>query len=100
MKENVDYKLIEYVDAETESADHWTVEILAGDFEGVKLKYGTISIDEENSSLHFNYDIVESPYQDLSENNPDLIEVVKNIMNNIMMDAIDLIEAQDLKGEN
>ena len=95
MKENVDYKLIEW--NEGENSDHWTVEFLSGDFKGVKIQYGTISIDEENDIMNFNYDIVDNNGLDVQENNVILISLVKTVLNNVLSDALDLLEAQSKK---
>ena len=92
MKENVDYKLIEYI--EGENSDHWTVELLSGDFKGVKIQYGTITIDEENDTMNFNYDIVDHNGLDVKEDNVILISSVKTILNNVLTDALDLMESQ------
>ena len=97
MKENVDYKLIEYI--EGENSDHWTVELLSGDFEGVKIQYGTITIDEENDTMNFNYEIVDNNGLDVQENNVILISLVKTILNNVLTDALDLMEAQANEGK-
>ena len=95
MKENVDYKLIEYI--EGENSDHWTVELLSGDFKGVKIQYGTITIDEENDTMNFNYDIVDHNGLDVKEDNVILVSSVKTILNNVLTDALDLMEAQSKK---
>jgi len=98
MKENVDYKLIEWNAGE--NSDHWTVEFLSGDFKGVKIQYGTITIDEENDTMNFNYDIVDHNGLDIQENNVVLVSLVKTVLNNVITDAIDLMEADSKKGDN
>ena len=93
MKENVDYKLIDFTQSDENSEnDHWVVEVLNGPFEGVKLQYGTIRLDEETDLLHFDYHIVENTIQDLTEDNLELIEVVKEILTNVLSGAIELLE--------
>lgn len=95
MKENVDYKLVEWNAGE--NSDHWTVEFLSGDFKGVKIQYGTITIDEENDTMNFNYDIVDHNGLDIQENNVVLISLVKTVLNNVITDALDLMEADSKK---
>ena len=98
MKENIDYKLIEF--NEGENSDHWTVELLSGDFEGVKIQYGTITVDEENDTLTFDYEIVDNNGVDVKEDNVILVSSVKTILENVLTDALDLMEAQSKKGDN
>ena len=97
MKENVDYKLIEFNSAEKSIDDQWTIELLTGSFVGTKIQYGTITIDEETDLLNFNYEIVEKSDPELTENNPELIEAVKTILSNVLSDALDLLESQENK---
>ena len=95
MKENVDYKLIDWNTGE--NSDHWTVELLTGDFKGVKIQYGTIAIDEETDTMNFNYDIVDNNGIDVKEDNIILISSVKTILSNVLTDALDLMEANQNK---
>jgi len=96
MKEGIDYKLIEFNQAEDSIDDQWTVEFLSGDFKGIKIQYGTIRIDEETDVMAFDYEIVEKTDPDVKEDNPELVEAVKAILSNVLTDALEWMEKEAL----
>ena len=92
MIENVDYKLMEFNEAKDSIDDQWTVEILTDQFNGVKIQYGTITIDEDSDELKFNYSLIDTNQLEITENNPDLIEVVKEILHSVLTNALSHLE--------
>jgi len=82
MIENRDYELIPNSVDENE---FWGVRILSGDFVETVIQYGTLRV--ENDHLKFNFNIVNSPDQDLTTENRDLQSVAKEILFSILEEA-------------
>ena len=82
MQENIDYELIP-----TEDDDHWNIRIKQGDFIESVIRFGSLKMSEDDY-LHFDYDLIYSPIEDLKEDSQELQEVVKEILVSILESAM------------
>jgi hypothetical protein len=85
MEENKDYELVP-TDWDVE-VEGWDVRFLTGEFTETVIRFGKITIDGESEELKFNFSIVSSPDQELTEKNVTLQEDVGKIL-------LDIIESQ------
>lgn len=79
MKENKDYKII----PSSENIDEWNVRILTGNFTETVVKFGSISFNEVEEHLSFNFTIVSSP-DIITEDDKNLQNVCGLILENII----------------
>lgn len=79
--ENVDYELIP-----VENDEHWQIRIKKGEFIETVFQFGKLKV--ENEYLHFDYNLIYSPIDELTEQNESLQNVVKDILFSVMESAI------------
>lgn len=79
--ENVDYELIP-----VENDEHWQIRIKRGEFIETVFQFGKLKV--ENEYLHFDYNLIYSPIDELTEQNESLQNVVKDILFSVMESAI------------
>lgn len=88
MKENIDYELIP-----VEDQDHWNVRIKTGEFIETVFNFGAIKVSDDGEYLNFNYDLVYSPVEGITEDNLELQETVKSILMTVLENSLDTIES-------
>lgn len=86
MKEDVDYAL---VPAEVDNEQAWEIRILTGEFVETVIRYGNIEIDGKNEQLKFNFMIVHSADEDLTEQNVDLQHTAGDILRDLIENHIE-----------
>lgn len=89
-KENKDY---EFVPAPNTDEDAWCVRILTGAFTETVVQYGTIrfnenDINEDGMEMTFNFDVIETPDPEAIPDNPELQNVVGDMLLQIIENAI------------
>jgi hypothetical protein len=82
-QENRDYELIPHDENE------WQVRILKGEFIECVIKYGGLSIDEEQMLMKFDLSLDYTPDADVKSEDPALQSVVGKILHSIMVGAFD-----------
>lgn len=82
-----DYELVPAADDD----QAWAVRILTGNYVETVLRYGTISVQEENDEaiLSFDFQVVQSPDPDLTANDADLQEYAGDLLQAIVRDGIE-----------
>jgi len=92
-EENVTYELV----PSPEDEQAWNVRILDGLYNETVVKYGAISFNEHDGTdeqLSFNFTVVESPDNDLSESDEDLQEFAGRLLEHIIVKAIEAGEIE------
>ena len=92
-KENETYELI----PSPEHEQAWNVRILEGLYNETIIQYGAISFNEHNGeeeTLSFNFEVIESPDEDLSESDEDLQEFAGKLLEYIIVQAIEANELE------
>ena len=92
-EENKTYELI----PSPEHEQAWNVRILEGMYNETIIQYGAISFNEhdgEEETLSFNFEVIESPDNDLNETDEDLQEFAGKLLEHIIVKAI---EAQEIE---
>lgn len=86
----VELKDYELIPAE-EDDQAWAVRVLTGDYVESVIRYGTISVKEENDQgiLSFDFTIVSSPDPDLTLDDKDLQNFAGELLQAIIRDGID-----------
>jgi hypothetical protein len=98
-EENVTYELV----PSPEHEQAWNVRILEGMYNETIIQYGAISFNEhdgEEETLSFNFEVVESPDDDLSETDEDLQEFAGKLLEHIILKAIEANEIEMKEREN
>ena len=65
--------------------NHWCVQILDGDFQGVVYQYDTLKVDTEKDEIRFNTITVENP-DDLDLESAEFIDVMSEILDDILQE--------------
>lgn len=86
----IELKDYELIPAE-EDDQAWAVRILSGDYVETVIRYGTISVKEENDQgiLSFDFTIVSSPDPDLTSDNKELQQYVGDVLQAVIRDGIE-----------
>jgi hypothetical protein len=87
MQENVDYELVPI-----EDQDNWQIRIKTGEFIETVFQFGALKVSQDGEHLNFNFEIVYSPMEDLTENNTDLQSTASEILLSILERAIEGVE--------
>ena len=82
-KENQQYQLV------PADNNYWKVRILEGDFVETVFSFGSVSFDEKNLMVKFDYDVVYSPDSELKSDNPELQKVAGKILHSILVGTLD-----------
>ena len=83
--ENTDYQLIPQVAHE----DAWAVRFLTGPFVETVVAFGAVSFNEVAQHLSFNFTLISSPDENLTESNVDLQEYCARILEAIIEAGLD-----------
>ena len=89
LKENVDYELIPSDDEDAA----WCVRVLKGEFTETVFQFGAIrlngeDLDDISTQMTFNFELISSPIENLSEKNIPLQNHVGDILLSVLEDAI------------
>lgn len=95
LSEDVDYKLIPAEGVENEQA--WDVRVLRGPFVETVIRFGNLAVDEEKGCLNFNFMLISTPDNTLTEENEDLQDFVGGVLESILENAI--VEGSLLENE-
>ena len=83
--EGVDYELI----PSEENEKSWNVRILKGDFVETIIQYGAIRFNENEDNLNFNFFVVSSPDEDLTEENESLQYEAASILGEVLEGSLE-----------
>jgi len=83
--EGVDYELI----PSEENEKSWNVRILKGYFVETIIQYGAIKFNEETDNLNFNFFVVSSPDEDLTEENESLQYEAASILGEVLEGSLE-----------
>jgi len=86
VSEDIDYELTPAEDVENEQA--WDVRILRGPFTETVIRFGNISLNETEGCLNFNFVIISTPDDSLTEEREDLQIFVGDILESVLENAI------------
>lgn len=86
VSEGIDYELTPSEDVENEQA--WDVRVLRGPFVETVLRFGNIAVNEEQGCLNFNFMIVSTPDETLTEEQEDLQIYAGDILESVLENAI------------
>ena len=84
--EGIDYELTPAEDVENEQA--WDVRILRGPFTETVIRFGNIALNETEGCLNFNFVIISTPDDSLTEEREDLQIFVGDILESVLENAI------------
>lgn len=85
LEENVDYQLIPKFTGD----ESWAVRILSGEYNEVVLSFGSVIIDGGKGFINFDYQIIETPDDNISEEDESLQEFVSEILESLLLRAIE-----------
>ena len=85
VNEGVDYELSPSTETGVEQA--WDVRLLNGDFTESVIRFGNIAFDGENDCLTFNFMLISTPVEGLSEDDVGLQDRAAEILQSILEDA-------------
>jgi hypothetical protein len=86
VSENVHYEMIPASDTDNEQA--WDLRILEGDFTESVIRFGNVGFNEEKDCLTFNFKLINSPDNDLTEENLFLQQFAGAILEDILEKAV------------
>lgn len=86
VSEGIDYELTPSEDVENEQA--WDVRVLRGPFVESVFRFGNIALNEEQGCLNFNFMIISTPDETLTEEREDLQIYVGDILESVLENAI------------
>jgi len=83
--EGIDYELTPAEDVENEQA--WDVRILRGPFTETVIRFGNIALNETEGCLNFNFMIISTPDDSLTEDREDLQNFAADILESVLENA-------------
>ena len=83
--EDIDYELTPAEDVENEQA--WDVRILRGPFTETVIRFGNIALNETEGCLNFNFMIISTPDDSLTEDREDLQDFAADILESVLENA-------------
>jgi hypothetical protein len=83
MIENIDFELV------PNGEDYWDVRILRGDFIETVINFGTMKLAEDGKTLKFDFEIVYTPNDDVTEDTFELQEVASKILLSVIDTSMD-----------
>ena len=86
VSEDIDYELTPAEDVENEQA--WDVRVLRGPFTETVIRFGNIALNEKQGCLNFNFMIISTPDETLTEDREDLQQFVGDILESVLENAI------------
>lgn len=84
LSEKVDYELI----PSPENEQSWNIRVLSGPYVETIIQFGAISIDGKNESINYNFDIIETPDDTLSVDDPNFQQFTGLVLTSVIEDAI------------
>jgi hypothetical protein len=91
MIENVDYQMIP-----VENQEYWNIRILTGEYVETIFNFGAVKINSRNESLHFNFNIISSPIDYLTNEDTGLQKCVSSILYSVLESSTeDVIKEND-----
>jgi|TARA_R110000823_G_scaffold236022_1_gene361816 hypothetical protein len=81
LSEGIHYEL---TPANTENTQGWDVRILEGDYIESVIRFGNVAFNEQKDSLTFNFKLISSPDNDLTEENMFFQQYVGSILEDIL----------------
>ena len=78
LNENVDYELV------PSEGENWDIRILSGAFTETILKFTKLKVSDDEEYMTFNFDVVSSPDDELSDSNTDLQDHASMILDSIL----------------
>lgn len=87
-EENVTFEFIPANDPDDQA---WNIRILEGMFNETVIQYGAISLDGTGADkyMSFNFEVIESPDEELNPDNVDLQETAGDILQELLRAAIE-----------
>ena len=86
LEENVDYELI------PSEGENWDVRLLEGPFPETVVAFNQLRVADDGEHLRFNFDLVSSPNEDLTEENEELQQYMADVLNAILANAASIME--------
>lgn len=86
LKENEDYELI------PGQGENWDVRLLEGPFPETVVAFNQLKVSDDGEHLRFNFDLVSSPNDDLTEENEELQQYMADVLNAILANAASIME--------
>jgi len=86
VSEGIHYELIPVEDNPNELA--WHVRILEGDFPETVISFGNIALHEDGEKLSFNFAVISSPDDTLTEESEDLQDFAARILEDVLERSI------------
>lgn len=87
MQENKDYVLIP-ADGIDNNDQAWDIRITSGEFVETVVRFGNVAINGEENVLNFNFTLISSPDEDLTEDSIELQKVVGDILHDVVERAV------------
>ena len=94
MNQNEDFELIPGED------EWWNVRFLKGPFVETVVRMGNLVVDEEADNVKYDFHLISSPDNDLSEETESLQLAVGDVLSSLMGDALTTIEEESQKQLN
>jgi hypothetical protein len=89
LKENEDYELI------PGEGENWDVRLLEGPFPETVVAFNQLKVSDDEEYLSFNFDLVSSPDEELTEENVDLQQHLADVLNAILVNATQILENKE-----
>lgn len=95
------YEDYEMIPGSDEAGDTWDIRILKGMYTETVIRYNSMKVSEKTDPetgdgfLTFDYSIVSSPNEELDLEDPDLVEVVQQIMYSILEMTVQHLEKSE-----
>lgn len=83
-EENVTYQLI----PDGSHEQDWNMRLLEGPYNETVVKIGAVAVNEKKGHLTFNFTVIESPDEELNEDNIELQDYVADILQHVIVEAI------------
>lgn len=86
VSEGIHYELVP--DDDNPNRQAWNVRILEGDFVETVISFGNVALHEDNEHLSFNFSVVQTPDDDVTEDHEPLQDFAALILEDIIERAI------------
>lgn len=86
LKENVDYELI------PGDGENWDVRMLEGPYPETVVSFNELKVSDDAQHLKFNFDLVSSPDEELSEDDLGLQQHMADVLSAILENAAQVME--------
>ncbi len=94
MKQNVDFELI--------PADNnwWNIRFLEGPFTESVVQIGNLRVSHNEASMGFDFHVVSTPDDTLSESSEDLQSAVSEVLGSLFDDAVQILDENERKSND